>query len=131
MSTRQIPPPRRQAITQKIKVGNARTLHISTHDAPEPLEIFVRVKGPDCTAETIALYDILSRLASVALQYGAPLETIGSLLRGVKVEPAGIVTGHPTIHFCSSLPDAIGQHLLSLCGNPPFSEPSYTPSTQE
>jgi hypothetical protein len=24
------------------------------------------------------------------------------------------VIGHPTMHFCSSLPDAIGQHLLSL-----------------
>ena len=122
MSSRQVPPARRQSITQKIKVRNARTLYVSTHDAPAPLEMFVRVKGPDCTAETIALYDILSRLASVALQYGAPLETIGSLLRGVKVEPAGIVTGHPTIHFCSSLPDAIGQHLLSLCGNPPSSD---------
>jgi hypothetical protein len=32
----------------------------------------------------------------------------------VKVEPFGIVTGHPTMHFCSSLPDAIGQHLLGL-----------------
>lgn len=68
----------------------------------------------DCTAETVALYDCLARLASVALQYGAPVQTIGALLSGVKVEPAGLVTGHPTIHFCSSLPDAIGQHLLSL-----------------
>ena len=32
----------------------------------------------------------------------------------MKVEPFGIVTGHPTMHFCSSLPDAIGQHLLGL-----------------
>ncbi|TMQ29242.1 MAG: hypothetical protein E6K65_09980 [Nitrospirae bacterium] len=60
------------------------------------------------------MYDCLARLASVALQYGTPLETVGSLLSDVKVEPFGIVTGHPTIHFCSSLPDAIGQHLLSL-----------------
>lgn len=50
----------------------------------------MRVKGADCTAETIALYDILSRLASIALQYGAPVQTVGSLLRGVQVAPAGM-----------------------------------------
>ena len=127
MTTRQILPARRPSITQKVKVGQCRTLYLSTHDAHPPLELFVRVKGADCTAETIALYDILARLASVALQYGAPVQTVGSLLRGVQVAPAGIVTGHPTIHFCSSLPDAIGQHLLSL--DAPPGDPLYpTPS---
>ena len=110
-------PSRRASLTQKVRVGNRRTLYLSTHDAPSPLELFVRVRGQDCTAETVALYDILARLVSVALQHGAPLETVGALLSGVKVEPAGLVTGHPTIHFCSSLPDAIGQHLLSLCAD--------------
>ena len=83
-----------------------------------PLELFCRVRGQDCTAEVVALYDCLARLVSVALQYGAPVETLGSLLQGVKVEPAGLVTGHPTMHFCSSLPDAIGQHLLSVIADP-------------
>jgi ribonucleoside-diphosphate reductase alpha chain len=115
MTTRQILPARRESLTQKIRVGNRRTLYLSTQAASPPLELFVRVRGQDCTAETVALYDCLARLASVALQYGAPVETVGKLLRGVKVEPAGLVTGHPTMHFCSSLPDAIGQHLLSLC----------------
>lgn len=114
MTSRQHLPSRRESITQKIRVGNRRTLYLSTHDATPPLEIFVRVKGADCTAETVALYDCLARLVSIALQYGAPLETVWKLLRGVQVEPGGIVTGHPTIHFCSSLPDAIGQHLASL-----------------
>jgi ribonucleoside-diphosphate reductase alpha chain len=119
MPTRQILPARRAQVTHKIRVGNRRTLYLSTHAASPPLELFVRVKGADCTAETIALYDVLARLTSVALQYGAPVQTIGSLLSGVKVEPFGIVTGHPTIHFCSSLPDAIGQHLLSLSADAP------------
>lgn len=118
MPTRQRLPTRRESLTQKIRVGNRRTLYLSTHDAPSPLELFVRVKGPDCTAETVALYDCLARLTSLALQYGAPVETVGKMLQGVKVEPAGVVTGHPTIHFCSSLPDAIGQHLLSLMPDP-------------
>ena len=115
MTIPQILPARRKSITQKVKVGNCRTMYLRTHAARVPLELFVRVKGADCTAETSSLYDILARLTSLALQHGAPVETIGTLLRGVKVEPAGSVTGHPTIHFCSSLPDAIGQHLLSLC----------------
>ena len=117
--TRQMLPARRAQVTQKVRVGNRRTLYLSTHDAASPLELFVRVRGHDCTAETIALYDCLARLASVALQYGAPVQTVGQLLRGVQVAPAGIVTGHPTIRFCRSLPDAIGQHLLSLCPDAP------------
>ena len=114
MPTRQILPARRASVTHKVKVGNRRTLYLSTHDATPPLELFLRVRGTDCTAELVALYDCLARLASLALQYGCPVETVGAMLQGVKVEPAGLVTGHPTIHFCSSLPDAIGQHLLSL-----------------
>jgi hypothetical protein len=114
MTTRQILPARRESLTQKVKVGHRRTMYLSMHAARPPLELFVRVKGVDCTAETVALYDILARLASLALQYGCPVQTVGAMLQGVKVEPAELVTGHPTIHFCSSLPDAIGQHLLSL-----------------
>ncbi len=114
MKGRRILPARRNTITQKLTIGDSRTMYLSTHGANPPLELFVRVKGADCTSETVALYDILARLTSLALQYGVPVEAIGSLLRGVKVEPAGIVTGHPAIHFCSSLPDAIGQHLMSL-----------------
>lgn len=117
MTPRQILPNRRASITQKVKIGNRRTLYLSTHAAMPPLEIFIRVRGADCSAEVVALYDCLARVASVALQYGAPVETVGQLLRGVQVEPAGLVTGHPTMHFCSSLPDAIGQHLLSLCSD--------------
>ncbi|MBI5315853.1 MAG: hypothetical protein HZB34_07770 [Nitrospirae bacterium] len=113
MTTRQRLPARRKSSTQKIKVGNRRTLYLSTDGTP-PSELFLRVRGTDTSAEVTALYDCLARLVSIALQYGAPLEMVGRLLQGVKVEPAGIVVGHPSIHFCSSLPDAIGQHLLHL-----------------
>ena len=77
MPTRQILPARRASLTHKIRVGHRRTLYLSTHDASPPLELFVRVRGHDCTAETIALYDVLARLTSVALQYGAPLSDDG------------------------------------------------------
>ena len=124
MTARQSLPNRRESVTQKIRVGQRRTVYLSTDAKTPPLELFVRVRGTDVSAELTALYDIVARLASVALQHGTPLETIGKLLQGVKVEPGGIVTGHPTMHFCSSLPDAIGQHLLSLSQDPSPSIPT-------
>jgi ribonucleoside-diphosphate reductase alpha chain len=66
----------------------------------------------DCTREVIALYDVIARLASLALQYGVPIEEVGEMLRGPKFEPAGPVQGHPRIKNCSSLCDLIGRHLL-------------------
>jgi ribonucleoside-diphosphate reductase alpha chain len=124
MTTRQLLPNRRESVTQKLRVGHRqRTVYLSTDTANPPRELFVRVRGQDCSAKTVALYDCLARLVSLALQYGAPLEIVGKMLQGVKVEPAGIVTGHDRIHFCSSLPDVIGQHLLSLSPNSPPTPP--------
>ena len=115
MNERQQLPTRRRSITQKVRIGNRRrTLYLTTDAARSPKELFVRVNGEDCTAELTGLYDVLARLTSLALQHGAPVESVGTMLCGSKFEPAGIVVGHPSMHFCSSLPDAIGQHLLSL-----------------
>lgn len=111
---RKILPARRNHITQKVKIAGRRTLYLSVDDDEPPLEVFLRIRGDDVSAETTALFDVMARLISVCLQYGCPVETVGKLLQGVKVDPAGIVTGHDSIHFCSSLPDLIGQHLLSL-----------------
>jgi hypothetical protein len=122
MTTRQSLPNRRASVTHKIRVGGTRTVYLSTHAASPPLELFVRVRGQDCTAETVALYDCLARLVSLSLQYGAPLEPVGKMLQGVHAEPGGIVVDHPSIHFCRSLPDAIGQHLLSLSQHPSHQE---------
>lgn len=105
-------PSRRRHITQKARIAGRRTLYISVHDDQYPAEIFLRLKGPDCSSELIGLYDVIARLASIALQYGAPLEKLGDLLMGVKFEPAGPVSGHDRIRHCTSLPDLIGRHLL-------------------
>lgn len=89
---------------------------ISVHDDPSPAEIFLQVKGADCTTETIALYDVIARLMSVALQY-ASLEKLGDLLTGAQFAPCGPVFGHVRLKHCSSLPDRIGRHLLvDYCG---------------
>jgi hypothetical protein len=87
-------PSRRNHITQKVRIADQRRLYISVHDDPFPAEIFLRVKGADCTPETIAHYDVIARLMSIALQYGASLEKLGDLLTGAKFGPCGPVSGH-------------------------------------
>ncbi len=112
MSERRILPGRREHMTQKVTVGGRRTLYISVHEDAQPAELFVRVKGEGCTTEVIALYDVIARLSSLALQYGAPLEKVADMLHSTKFAPCGPVTGHPRIRHCTSLPDLIGRHLL-------------------
>jgi ribonucleoside-diphosphate reductase alpha chain len=117
MSERITLPSRRNHITQKVRIADQRTLYISVHDDSCPAEIFLRVKGADCTPETIALYDVIARLMSVALQYGASIEKLGDLLTGAQFTPCGPVSGHDRLKHCSSLPDLIGRHLLiEYCG---------------
>ena len=117
VTSRRTLPARRSHITQKVKIAGQRTLYISVHDDEHPAELFLRLKGRDCSSELIGLYDVLARLASIALQYGAPIEKLGDLLTGAKFEPAGPVSGHDRIRHCTSLPDLIGRHLLiEYCG---------------
>jgi len=111
MSTRLALPARRNHITQKIRVAGQRTLYISVHDNKHPAEIFLRLKGDDCSSELIGLYDVVARLLSLALQYGAPLEKVGDLLAGAKFAAYGPVSGHDRLKHCTSLPDRIGRHL--------------------
>ena len=109
--------PRRNHLTQKVKIAGQRTLYISVHDDEQPAEIFLRLKGADCSAELIGLYDVIARLASVALQHGASLAKVGDLLSGAQFAPCGPVSGHDHIKHCLSLPDLIGRHLLiEYCG---------------
>jgi hypothetical protein len=75
MTDRLTLPNRRPHITQKVKIAGRRTLYISVHDDDHPAEIFIRLKGPDCSSELIGLYDVIARLMSVALQYGLPLRS--------------------------------------------------------
>ncbi len=103
MSDRLALPAHRHHITQKVRIADQRTLYISVHDDKHPAEVFLRVKGPDCSSELIGLYDVIARLMSLALQYGAPLEKLGDLLAGAKFSPCGPVVGHDRLKHCSSL----------------------------
>jgi hypothetical protein len=116
-SPRRSLPARHNHITQKVRIADQRTLYLCIHDDAHPAEIFLRVKGPDCSSELIGLYDVVARLMSLALQYDAPLEKLGDLLAGAQFAPCGPVSGHDHLKHCSSLPDLIGRHLLvEYCG---------------
>lgn len=75
-----------------MRIAAQHTLYISVHDDEQLAEIFLRAKGTDRSSELIGLYDVITRLLSLALQYGAPLEKVGDLLAGAKFEPCG--SGH-------------------------------------
>jgi hypothetical protein len=100
-SPRRALPSRRNHITQKVRIADQRTLYISVHDNEHPAEIFLRVKGPDCSSELIGLYDVIARLTSLNLQCGAPLEKVGDLLASAKFAPCGPVSGHDCLKQCS------------------------------
>ena len=85
MSTRLLLPHRRNHITLKVRIASQRTRYLSVHDDAQPAEIFLCAKGPDCSSELIGLYDVVPRLMSLALQYGAPLEQVGDLLAGARI----------------------------------------------
>lgn len=115
MSKRKRPPERRKVVRQKIKIKaekGERTVYLDVHDAEEPLEFWLRVKGCDLDAEKEALYNCLARAYALALQYGAPLEEVGKQLMGVKGEPAGPVVGDDRIKNCLSVMDFLGRHIL-------------------
>ena len=129
MSSRRLLPNRRTHRTQKVKIAGHPTLYISVDDDAQPAEVFLRVKGSDCSSELIGLYDVVVRLMSNALQYGAPFEKVGDLLTGVKFEPYGPVSGHDRLKNCTSLPDLIGRHLLvEYCGR---DELAHVPTVAE
>jgi len=72
MSTRLALPNRREHTTQKVRIYGQRTLYISVHDDERPAEIFLRLKGSDCSSELIGLYDVIARLMSIALHSTVP-----------------------------------------------------------
>ncbi len=107
---------RRNHITQRVRIGNKRTLYLSVDDEKEPSEIFLRIRG-ETGEEKTCCYDIIARLMSLALQEGISIEAIASRLHGTRMEPAGPVEGDAQIKYCNGSMDYIGRHLLiRFCG---------------
>lgn len=109
-------PDRREHITQRVKIGNIRTLYLSVDNEESPNEIFLRIRG-DTGNEKVCCYDVIARLMSLAIQAGIPMQDIAERLQGTRTEPAGQVSGDDRIKFCDGTIDYIGRHLLvNYCG---------------
>ena len=102
MSQRLALPNRRKHITQKVRIPSKRTLYISVHDDDQPAEIFLRVKGSECSSELIGLYNVVARLMSLTQQ--CPVKQDGNRLAGAKFAPCGPIIGHN--------PNLLGRHSL-------------------
>lgn len=55
MSIRLALPACRNHITQKVKFAGQHTLYINVHADAHPAEVFLRLKGIDCSSELIGL----------------------------------------------------------------------------
>jgi len=101
-SSRCILPDRRFHITDKLRLDH-RVLYLSIHNDTNHGEIFLRVKGPDVTAETVALYDVIARLLSLSLQYG-----FGSRRWAISCLGPNLLHAGPS-------PDTIASNIAAVC----------------
>ncbi len=76
-------------------------------------EVFIEVGRMGSTLN--GLLDVMGRLCSYALQYGAPLADLAPRLTGHQFPPAG-PTSNPAIPECSSLADYVFRWLTQEFG---------------
>lgn len=112
MAERMEVPNRRAHVTQKARIAGRRVVYLSVGGGAVPNEVFIRIKGPEVSAELVCLHDVIARLISLMIQEGIPLESIAERLHGTRCEPAGPVEGDARIKMCDGLMDYIGRHLL-------------------
>jgi ribonucleoside-diphosphate reductase alpha chain len=106
-------PEERLGITKRIHLQHAHgdlKIYVQTGTFPDGSigELFLKA---DRSGSTISgLLDALSITASVALQYGAPVETLIEKWARMQFEPSG-TTGDPDMRQVSSIMDAVARWL--------------------
>jgi ribonucleoside-diphosphate reductase alpha chain len=88
--------------------GHEGYIHIGLYDDGSPGEIFIKIAKEGSTIS--GLMDTIGILASMALQYGVPLEVLVSKFSHVRFEPSGF-TKNPEIPIAKSLIDYIFRFL--------------------
>ena len=102
---REFLPDERQSITHKFRVGDQEGyITVGLYDDGRPGEIFVKINKEGSTVS--GLMDAVAKLASIALQYGVPLDDLAPKMRNTRFEPYG-PTGNPEIPWATSLVDYI------------------------
>jgi ribonucleoside-diphosphate reductase alpha chain len=108
---RQPLPDERPSITHKFRVGGQEGyLTVGLYPDGRPGELFVKINKEGSTVSGLA--DAVAKLASIALQYGVPLEELAPKMRNTRFEPAG-PTGNPQVPWATSVIDYVF-HWLEL-----------------
>jgi ribonucleoside-diphosphate reductase alpha chain len=102
-------PPRRKGYTQRVTIGGANNILYHTTGENEDGDIReVFITGLDGeTSQFRSMMNCFARAVSIALQYGAPIETLIETFTGASFAPNGPVDGHPNIRFAKSLVECI------------------------
>jgi len=90
--------------------GHEGYIHVGQYDDGSPGELFIKIAKEGSTIA--GLMDTIGILASMALQYGVPLEVLVSKFSHVRFEPSGF-TKNPEIPIAKSLIDYIFRFLGS------------------
>ncbi len=102
---RQFLPDERNSITHKFRVGDQEGyITVGLYDDGRPGEIFVKINKEGSTVS--GLTDAVAKLASIALQYGVPLDELAPKMRNTRFEPYG-PTGNPQVPWATSVVDYI------------------------
>ncbi|MGI8971755.1 MAG: vitamin B12-dependent ribonucleotide reductase [Dehalococcoidia bacterium] len=102
-------PDERLSLTHKFTVGDQEGyVTVGLYDDGQPGEVFIKVSKQGSTVS--GLMDTIAQLTSIAIQYGVPLESLSSKLKGARFEPAGM-TRNPELPTATSLVDYIFRYL--------------------
>lgn len=107
---RDVLPDRRASYTQRFRVDGT-TVHLccGLYDDNRLGEVFIDLSKQ---GQSLRFWGhATATLFSIALQCGAPLQTLVDLFLGVDDIPNGPVTGHPRITRAASIMDAIVRSL--------------------
>lgn len=102
-------PDTRQATTHKFVLGGHEGYFtVGLYPDGNPGELFLKMAKEGSTVS--GLGDVIGILVSMALQWGVPLESITSKLKGMNFEPSGF-TKNPQIHYGKSIADYLARWL--------------------
>ena len=102
-------PDTRQSVTHKFSVGGHEGyVTVGLFEDGQPGELFVTMAKEGSTVG--GLMDVIGTQASMALQYGVPLESLVNKFAHMRFEPAGW-TPNPDIPMAKSIPDYIFRWL--------------------
>jgi ribonucleoside-diphosphate reductase alpha chain len=102
-------PDNRQALTHKFSVqGHEGYITVGLYPDGHPGEVFINVSKEGSTVS--GLLDAFATMTSIALQHGAPLDSIVDKLKGASYEPQGM-TSNPKIRFAKSFSDYLARFL--------------------